>query len=133
VDSATGPTILIIDDYDSVRIAISMILRKHGFNVLAAENAAAAKRIWAQSRSSIELLLVDISMPTITGPELVRELLKEGPRIPVIFVTGIGEVQAREATRDLPTPLILQKPFSPQLLIELVETQCGRVPATTRP
>lgn len=120
MDRLSHPTILVIDDYDSVRIAIGMILERRGFSVLSADGPPAAVRIWAQHRSKIDLLLVDISMPGLSGPELVSELLNEGPAVPVIFATGTGEEQARIATKNISHPMILQKPFSQDLLVETI-------------
>ena len=119
-------TILIIDDYDSVRIAISMILSRHGFKVITAANPAEAKKIWAQHRSIIDLLLVDISMPIMSGPELVQELLADGASVPVIFATGTGPENAKEATKDIPHPTILQKPFSPDVLVNAIRNALSK-------
>jgi DNA-binding NtrC family response regulator len=121
VDKAIGPTILVVDDYDSVRIALSLILKKNGFRVLAAESPTTAKLLWNERRAEIDLLLVDISMPAISGPELVQELMADGDTTPVIFVTGTGAESAREATRKIRNPNILQKPFAPDVLVKAVE------------
>ena len=120
MDRLSPPTILVIDDYDSVRIAITMILERRGFKTLSADGPAAAVRIWAQHRSRIDLLLVDISMPGLSGPDLVCDLLREGSPVPVIFATGTGEEQARTATKNISHPTILQKPFSQDLLVETI-------------
>jgi DNA-binding response OmpR family regulator len=109
-----------------------MILERNGFRVLVADSPAAAKRIWANQRAAIDLLLVDISMPAISGPELVLQLLSEGPPIPVIFATGTGEEQARIATQNILRPTILQKPFTQDLLIETINDALGRHAQPTR-
>lgn len=97
-----------------------MILERRGFKALSADGPAAAVRVWAQHRSRIDLLLVDISMPGLSGPDLVCDLLREGPPVPVIFATGTGEEQARMATKNISHPTILQKPFSQDLLVETI-------------
>jgi DNA-binding response OmpR family regulator len=126
VDKATGSTILVVDDYDSVRIALSLILKKSGFRVLAAESPNTARLLWNERRTEIDLLLVDISMPAISGPDLVRELLADGDSTPVIFVTGTGAESAREATQKIRNPNILQKPFAPDVLVKAVEDALAR-------
>ena len=132
MDRQSPPTVLVIDDYDSVRIAIGMILERRGFRVLSADGPPAAIRVWAQHRSKIDLLLVDISMPGLSGPELVRDLLNEGPPVPVIFATGTGEEQARQATKNISHPTILQKPFSQDLLVETINDALAHQPQPAR-
>jgi DNA-binding response OmpR family regulator len=126
VDKENALTILVVDDYDSVRIAVSMILKKNGFRVLAAEDPTVARRIWKENRDAIDLLLVDIAMPMTTGPELVQELMHDGLKCPVIFATGTGDEQARKATRHLAKPVILQKPFSPEILLGAITDVLSR-------
>jgi DNA-binding NtrC family response regulator len=127
--NAVAPTIFVVDDYDSVRIAITMILERQGFRVLTADGAAAARRIWKEHQPAIDLMLVDISMPTTSGPELVTELMPEGPRVPVIFATGTGNELAHVATENVPHEVILQKPFSAEALIEAIKAALSKRPA----
>jgi two-component system chemotaxis response regulator CheY len=128
VDRRHTSTVLVVDDYDSVRIAITLILERNGFNVLSADSAIVAKGIWMENKSQIDLLIVDISMSAISGPDLVRDLQQNGMTAPVIFVTGISEVQCREATSNVSHALVLHKPFRPDMLVEAVQALCGEMP-----
>jgi DNA-binding NtrC family response regulator len=116
----TAATVLVIEDHDSVRIAISRFLQAGGFNVLEAATPAAAKAIWADHANSIALLLVDISLENASGPELVQELLQTRPDVHVIFATANEDAEAQRATRNFPNPTILRKPFSPETLVKTV-------------
>ena len=120
MDKATPATILVIEDHDSVRIAISRFLKTGGFQVLEAASPEAAKSIWKEHSSRINLLLADIALQTSSGPDLVRDLLKKGPKIPVIFATATEEDHAKKATRNFKNPTILQKPFSPEVLVKAI-------------
>ena len=125
-------TVLVIDDYDSVRIAISLILERNGFQVFSAESTETGKSIWIQKKQEIDVLIVDISMAAMSGPDLIRELQQRGLTAPVIFMTGISEPQAREATREMPDAVILHKPFPPDLLIETIQSLCGHASLAAR-
>jgi DNA-binding response OmpR family regulator len=120
MDKVPAATVLVVEDHDSVRIAIARFLTAGGFGVLEAESAEAAKAIWADHGKSISLLLVDIGLSTGSGPDLVQELLRGGPGIPVIFVTAADDIQSRAATREFPNPMILHKPFAPEALVKAV-------------
>jgi len=131
VDRHHTSTVLVVDDYDSVRIAITLILERNGFNVFSADSAALAKGMWLERKSEIDLLIVDISMSAISGPDLVQDLQQNGLTAPVIFVTGISEIQCREATKNVPHALVLHKPFRPEMLVEAVQALCGELPVAT--
>src|SRR6476661_8907504 len=111
-------TVLVIDDEPSVRSAVSLVLGKESMRVLQAENAAQGATMWEEHRNEINLLIVDISMPQMTGPEFVFELFASKLALPVIFITGLGRGDALEATIHLPHFTILQKPFAPQDLLD---------------
>jgi DNA-binding NtrC family response regulator len=116
-------TILVIDDEPSVRSAVSLVLGKASMRVLEADNAAAARKVWEDNANSIDLLVVDISMPGMTGSEFVYQLFGGKTGVPVIFISGLGRGDALEATIDVPHFTILQKPFAPQDLLKAIENQ----------
>ncbi|HEY6225664.1 MAG TPA: response regulator [Verrucomicrobiae bacterium] len=126
MDKATPATILVIEDHDSVRIAISRFLKTGGFQVLEAATPEAARSIWTEHSSRIDLLLADIALQASSGPDLVKELLKQGPKRPVIFATAIEDDHARKATRSFKNPTILQKPFSPEVLVKAINKALSR-------
>jgi DNA-binding response OmpR family regulator len=120
VDKAPTGTILVVEDHDSVRIAIARFLRSGGFNVLQAGTPDAAKSFWGEQASRISLLIADINLNTSSGPDLVEELFRGGPAIPVIFVTAAEESRHLTADFRLAGATILQKPFSAEILVQAV-------------
>ncbi|HEY6227556.1 MAG TPA: response regulator [Verrucomicrobiae bacterium] len=118
-------TILVIDDEPSVRSAVSLVLGKASMRVLQADGATAARKIWEKQADEINLLLVDISMPQMTGPEFVHELFAAKAGASVIFMSGLGRGDMLEATIDVPHLTILQKPFAPRDLLQMIENQCA--------
>jgi two-component system sensor histidine kinase/response regulator len=111
-----GLTALLADDSESARMVLTEMLQSLGFNVLVAENAPDAKRIWDESLVSgeeISLLVVDWKMPGMSGIELVREIKDGGPeRIPsVVMVTSHGAEAVRDALNKHLVDGLLIKPI----------------------
>jgi two-component system, cell cycle sensor histidine kinase and response regulator CckA len=122
VDKAPAGTILVIEDSDSVRIAISRFLKAGGFDVLDAGTPEAAKSIWSKHANRICLLIADINLNTSSGPDLIEELFKCGPVVPVIFATAMDEIRRQPSIRNFQSPTIIQKPFTADNLVQAVRT-----------
>lgn len=120
MDEGSAVTVLVIEDHDSVRIAMTRFLTAGGFNALEAATPETATALWAEHCNRIALLLVDVDLNSHSGPDLVQEFFKTGPVIPVIFVTAAEAAQTRKATKNFPNPTILQKPFTPEVLVKAV-------------
>lgn len=120
MDGGAAVTVLVIEDHDSVRIAMARFLKTGGFNALEAATPEAASSIWAEHSNRIALLLVDVDLNSSSGPDLVQQLFKTGPEVPVIFVTAAEDAQTRTAMKNFPNPTILQKPFTPEVLVKAV-------------
>lgn len=99
---------------------MARFLATGGFIALEAATPEAATAIWTEHCNEIALLLVDIDLPSRSGPELVQQLFKIGPEIPLIFVTAADAVQTRKAIKHFPNPTVLQKPFMPEDLVKAV-------------
>ncbi|HKW96239.1 MAG TPA: response regulator [Bryobacteraceae bacterium] len=110
------PTVLIVDNDRSLRTLLRISLERSGFTVLEAENGERAKIIADQS-PSIHLLLTDIAMPAIRGPELAVLLSLRHPAIKVLYMSA----SRLENLLSLPYLFerefgFIQKPFTPDAL-----------------
>ena len=85
----SGKTLLVVDDDATHRGLISEILTPVGFEVLEAEDGYACQRVLHQTH--VDLLLMDISMPGMTGWQLLRQLRDEGVKSPVVMVSADAE------------------------------------------
>ncbi|MSO56525.1 MAG: response regulator [Acidobacteria bacterium] len=106
-------TILLVDDEPSLRRLSQRLLvkLKLGYNVLAAENGAAAIASCRECPNTINLLITDVFMPDVGGPELARQLAAIRPQMKVLFVSGSHEAPT---AGGLPAggANFLQKPFT---------------------
>jgi signal transduction histidine kinase len=103
---AGGETILVAEDEPGVRSVVVTQLRRKGYKVLEAGNGEDALRVAAAHPTTIHLLLTDVMMPGMTGPELAEAIEKARPEIRIIFMTGYAEEISKLDGRR-----VLEKPF----------------------
>ncbi|MEP7245910.1 MAG: response regulator transcription factor, partial [Gammaproteobacteria bacterium] len=114
----TAPTVYIVDDDNGVRSSIRVLMKSVGLP--AAPFASAKEFLAGYHTSQAGCLVLDIRMPGMSGLELQEELTRRGAVIPVIFITGHGDIpMAVEAMRHGAFDF-LQKPFRDQDLIDRV-------------
>jgi DNA-binding NtrC family response regulator len=110
-------TILAVDDDADILMLCTAILRRAGYNVIAASTAAKALQALNEN-PSINLLFTDIKMPKIDGFVLADMAMVRRPNLKVIYATGFGDqVDTLPGIRHGP---ILNKPYSPERLREEV-------------
>jgi len=83
--------ILLIEDEDSVREFTTKALKRKGFNVIEASIGSQALKIISEESQHIDLIITDVVIPEISGPEIVKEALIHRPDIHVIFISGYAE------------------------------------------
>jgi CheY-like chemotaxis protein len=111
--------VLIVEDDEEVRSLASDFLRGAGYHVLTAEDGKEALEISERMGSAIQLLLADVVMPKMRGPELARRLRARFPEIKIAFMSGyLDQDTSREEI--LQEASVLQKPFSRDALLRQI-------------
>jgi len=118
--------ILLVDDEPNVRTVFSDVLKRVGYRVKAVENGH--KAIKEVEEKAYNLALVDLRMPNMDGIEVLENIKKTKPEVPVIIYTGYGSITTAVEAMRKGAADYLNKPFSPEelkLVIKKVLEQKG--------
>lgn len=117
------PLVSIVDDDESVRESLPDLLRELGF---AAEAFSSAEEFLESNPAGrTQCLILDVSMPGMSGPELQRELARRGHEIPIIFITANADETVRPGLIEQGAVECLFKPFSETVLLEALQAALG--------
>lgn len=123
-------TILVAEDEDGVRALTVASLERHGYRVLKAASGEEALEVADDFREPIDLLLTDVVMPGMKGPDLAKRLKLLRPTMRVLLMSGYAaDVVTSADLRDSP---LLAKPFSPAALTRAVRAALDRPPLPSR-
>jgi PAS domain S-box-containing protein len=125
INPAGVGTVLLVEDEDAVREVARRILERAGYRVLHAPNANAALSVIGAGIDEIDLLVSDVVMPGMRGPEMYEVLRKRRPDLPAIFLSGYADLA--DSTEGLPLgSRFLAKPYTADQLIRLVQLALGK-------
>jgi FixJ family two-component response regulator len=108
----------VVDDDESVRESLPVLLREFGFSVRAFSSAE--DFLTSDCLDQTSCLILDIAMPGMTGPELQQVLRQRGQKIPIVFITAQRDEAIRSQMLGQGATECLFKPFSDQALSEAV-------------
>jgi PAS domain S-box-containing protein len=123
-------TILLAEDDAPVRTLLTRILERAGHDVVAASDGRKALEAARTLDRPVDLVVTDVMMPEMKGPDLVRELRVTRPGMPALFITGHAGVSLEESLATGHSEL-LPKPVSPAALRDAVDRLAGRGTAPT--
>jgi len=113
------PMVFIVDDDESVRKALKRLIKSVGLNV---ETFATAQEFLSRERYEGPVCLVlDVRMPGLSGLDLQHELTKADFTLPIIFITGHGNVPMSVRAMKAGAVDFLEKPFEDQVLLDLIQ------------
>ena len=124
--AADGPggreTILIVEDDHAVLRATAATLKRGGYTILTAANGDEARRLVQRQSRGIDLVLSDVVMPQLGGPELAEFLATARPDTPVIFMTGYSDypIISENGDNRIGKRRAIMKPFRPSQLLSIV-------------
>jgi PAS domain S-box-containing protein len=109
-------TILVVEDDELVRGITVRSLRALGYRILLAEDGEDALRVVDKHSGDIDLVVTDVAMPRMGGPELADKLTARNPRVKVLFVSGYSEQELHERMILATNRAFLDKPFTASML-----------------
>ena len=119
-NSLTNGTVLVVDDEEMERTVASEILVTSGFNVLAASDGKEGVKTFRHQADKIDLVLMDLSMPVMGGMDAMREIREINPDVLIILSSGYSEGRVAEQVKVLPGVAFIQKPYTPNALLDVV-------------
>jgi CheY-like chemotaxis protein len=116
--SERSKVVLVVDDYEDVRELTEQILLRAGYTVIAASGAQEAEEAFRDNK--VDLVVIDVNLPGMSGTEVVRRMRTVKPGLAVLFMTGYGSLNESDR-REFPDPVI-SKPFlAPELRSRVAE------------
>jgi two-component system, cell cycle sensor histidine kinase and response regulator CckA len=99
---------------------ISTVLHKYKFSVVGCSKGGKALAIFERDKADFDLCIVDVGLPDIEGPDLVKKLLLQKPNLNVLFMSGYNEIKLKEHFPLIGPHQIVIKPFRlEELLIKV--------------
>jgi PAS domain S-box-containing protein len=121
-EPGTHATVLVVEDQDNVRRLACGVLRRHGYRVIEAATGAEAVETCGREAKPIHLLLTDVVMPGMSGPELAAQLCESMPDLQVLLTTGYAPDKIASEIAGSPDHY-LAKPFTPEELLNKVRAR----------
>ena len=118
--SSTAGTVLLVEDEDMLRQPLSKMLRKHGFSVIEAGNGSTALDLVRRYRNSIEVILLDLTIPGAPSSEVVGEAQRIRPGVAVVLMSAYDRGMAPSSLNVPEVKGFIRKPFEMSSLVQLL-------------
>jgi two-component system, cell cycle sensor histidine kinase and response regulator CckA len=120
-----GELILVVDDEEPIRRVTRGLLEAFGYRVVTASDGGEACALYSQKRDEISAVLTDMMMPVMDGAELIAELRRLDPLLPIIASSGLTEAGKEEQARSLGAQKFLPKPYTSAGLLWALRESLG--------
>src|ERR1035438_5606720 len=125
--SVTGSeTILVADDHEGIREVANAILKSYGYTTILAADGQEALRLFRQDPTKIDLVILDVAMPGLSGTEAFTQMSAIRPVLPVVFTSGHTSESASLNSKIAAGAVFLQKPYALKALSRIVRRTLDR-------
>lgn len=136
-NSAAAPgvrtgTILLVDDDASVREVAQRMLERSGYRVIAAADGDEGLRRFAELEADVTAIVLDVTMPHMSGIEVLAELRERGKMVPVVLASGYTSESLNPPVPGEPLPIFVQKPFITSDLLAGIDAALARGATASR-
>lgn len=111
VEPGRQELILVVDDEEAVRLALTAVLQRQNYRVLAAADGFEALELWRSQAGAVRLVVTNLTMPRLDGPALIKTLRHERADLPIIVTTGLQEDGEHLGLEPLGNLTLLTKPI----------------------
>ena len=119
-DWSGSGTVLVVDDDERVRDSATQILESAGFTVISADNGEEGLAVFRKHADTVEAILLDLTMPEMSGDEAFREIQRIKPGANVILTSGYAETEATSKIETRSLSGFIQKPYRAHALVKTV-------------
>jgi DNA-binding response OmpR family regulator len=116
---------LLVEDDEALRQLALQVLQMSGYQVLVASNGQEALQIADKQGKGVDLVLTDVIMPILNGPQMVAQLHRLFPRVKVVYMSGYTDSHLSDLDLHESGATLLHKPFHPHTLIETIRKVLG--------
>lgn len=123
--AGSSKTILVLEDEADVRKLVATMLSSNGYKVLTADNGEGAIKAFKKSKQPVDLVLLDVVSPGLSGPMVADRLAELQPGLRVLFMSGYGDTNVVQRYVVEKGYALLTKPFTEQQLTKKVREVMG--------
>jgi PAS domain S-box-containing protein len=124
-------TVLVVEDEDTLRLAVSKMLRRKGFTVIEAPNGEIGVELFRANESKVEVAFIDLTLPGMSGREVMGELRRIQPNLKVIITSAYSQDWAQTTIGGHNNWLYIRKPYQLSQLTALLQGACAEKSAST--
>ncbi len=128
-----GESILVVDDEASVRATTEATLEAYDYRVLTASDGTEAIALYAQHHQEIQVVLLDMMMPSMSGPQAIQVLRRFNPQVQIIAMSGLPISESNSAPTETNPQGFLPKPFTAQELLSTLQAVLVRSAGDRQP
>ncbi len=115
-------SVLVVDDDESVRLVASEMVKALGFEVMTANDGRQGLEVFRQHMDQIELVILDLAMPRMSGEEAFLAIREVSPSVPVILASGYDEIESKQLFAGQGLSGFIQKPYRLGALKEKIQS-----------
>jgi len=121
-------TVLVVEDEEILRHAVSKMLRKENFSVIEAGDGTTGASLFRANESRIDVVLLDVTLPGMSGRDVLKEMQRIRPDVKVVLTTAFNQDNARSSIGEQHPWGYVRKPYQFKELIGLLRKACQDKP-----
>jgi PAS domain S-box-containing protein len=123
--ASSAPSVLVVEDEDTLRLAVSKMLRRSGFTVIEAADGETGVDLFKASKRQIDVALLDLTLPGMSSREVLSEIRKVQPGVKVIITSAYSQDWAQTTIGGQHPWLYIRKPYQLSQLTGLLQSVCS--------
>lgn len=116
--ASLSPRVLVVDDERGIRLVMTRILTKNGFDVVACECGEDAIRLMTDQATRIDIIVTDLTMPGLHGADFVSALRAVAQEVPIVVMTGNRSAHDEVTLDSLGIAACIDKPIDAMALVQ---------------